>query len=598
MTIPEMIRDRHGQWKDRPCMRTKDSGAYRDVTWDEFYGFAVATAGALVGRSFQPGDRAAVLSPTRYEWAVADTAILTAGGLTVPLYPTLTRREVKDLLERSGSTILFASDTEQIEKVLPLLDEVAGLRLLVAFDPDALAGMSDPRVLTLEAFAAEGRNHPLSDIEKRLAAVGEDDVATVIFTSGTTGEPKGVALTHRNILSNVEASLEEFDLGPQDVCLAHLPLAHILERMGGYYLMLYCGTVIAYAENLTTVAQNLAEVRPTVAVSVPRIFEKVYAGIQMKAAEAPGPVKALTFWALGVARRVGECQATGRKFPLGLQLSYALADRLVFAKVREKMGGRIRFFISGGAPLSPELAKFFNAVGIRIYEGYGLTETSPVVAVNTPTRNRIGTVGPPLSNLRVRIAKDGEILVKGPSVFPGYDGDERATREAFTDDGFFLTGDIGELDADGFLKITDRKKDVIVTAGGKNVAPQKVENILKLSKYIADAMLFGDRKKFISAVIVPDPEWLRRYAQLKGIPEQPLEALVENEVVLDYYTRLVEELQRKAQLASYESVKKFVLIPHEFSVGDGEVTPTMKVRRQNVTSHYRDRLEALYKEGG
>jgi long-chain acyl-CoA synthetase len=354
--------------------------------------------------------------------------------------------------------------------------------------------------------------------------------------------------------------------------------------------------VIAYAEDLTTVAQNLGEVRPTVAISVPRIFEKVYAGIQTKAVEAAGPIKALTFWALGVARRVGGHQAEGKALPLGLRLQYAAADRLVYAKVRHKVGGRLRFFISGGAPLAPELAKFFNAIGVQIYEGYGLTETSPVIAVNTPTRNKVGTVGPPLSNLQVRIAEDGEILVKGPSVFPGYFGNEEATREAFTADGFFMTGDIGELDANGYLKITDRKKDLIVTAGGKNIAPQKVENVLKLSKYIADAMLYGDRKKFVSALIVPDPDWLARYATWKNIPNPSLEELVRNPQVVDYYERLVAELQEKAELASYERVKKFVLLPHEFSMGEGEVTPTMKVRRRKVTEHYQAQLEALYEE--
>ncbi|MBE0618338.1 MAG: long-chain fatty acid--CoA ligase [Proteobacteria bacterium] len=596
MTIPQMVRDRHDRWKDRPCVMVKRGGTYGAITWAEFYALATRVARGLVGRGLQVGDRVGLLSHTRYEWAVTDTAILTAAGLTVPFYPTLTRREIKELLERSGSTVLFAADAEQVEKALPLFDQVDHLQLLVAFEPAALAGVSDPRALTLEALAAEGDRQNAGVLEARLSAVAEDDLATVIFTSGTTGEPKGVMLTHRNILANVEASLEEFDLGPSDICLAHLPLAHILERMAGYYLMFHCGTVVAYAENLTTVAQNLGEVRPTVAVSVPRIFEKVYAGIQAKAVDAPAPVKALTFWALGVARKVGEVQTAGRSLPLGLKLQYALADRLVYAKIRHKVGGRLRFFISGGAPLSPELGKFFNAIGVRIYEGYGLTETSPVIAVNTPNRNKVGTVGPPLSNLQVRIADDGEILVKGPSVFPGYYGNEQATGESFTEDGFFMTGDIGELDADGFLKITDRKKDLIVTAGGKNVAPQKVENVLKLSKYIADAMLYGDRKKFITALIVPDPDWLKRYAQWKSLPDQPVEELVTNPLVLDYYTRLIEELQQKADLSSYESVKKFVLLPHEFSIGEGEVTPTMKVRRKKVTEHYKDRLEALYEE--
>ncbi|MEW6487880.1 MAG: long-chain fatty acid--CoA ligase [Thermodesulfobacteriota bacterium] len=596
MTLPQMIRDRHDRWKQRPCMRVKQGGTYRDVPWAEFYGYVTRVARGLAARGLRVGDRVALLSHTRYEWAVADTGILTAGALTVPLYPTLTPREIRELLERSGATVVFASDAEQAAKVLPLLGRVPGFELVVAMESEALEGVDDPRAVTLAALAAEGEQRDPEVLAERVAAAQPDDVATILFTSGTTGEPKGVPLTHRNILSNVEASLEEFDLGPGDVCLAHLPLAHILERMGGYYLMLYCGTVIAYAESLNTVAQNLGEVGPTVAVSVPRIFEKVYAGIQAKAADAPAPVKALTFWALGVARKVGELQAARQQLPLGLKVQYALADRLVYAKIRQKVGGRLRFFISGGAPLSPELGKFFNAIGVRIFEGYGLTETSPVIAVNTPTRNKVGTVGPPLSNLQVRIAHDGEILVKGPSVFSGYYGSEQATREVFTDDGFFLTGDIGEFDADGFLKITDRKKDLIVTAGGKNVAPQKVENVLKLSKYIADAMLYGDRKNFVSALIVPDPDWLKRYAQLKNLPDKPVEELVQDPHILDYYARLIEQLQRKAELASYESVKKFVLLPHEFSMGEGEVTPTMKVRRKQVTEHYKDRLEALYRE--
>ena len=593
MTIARMIRSRHDRWKDRPCMMVKRQGAYREVTWGEFYGLASRVGRALVGRGLQTGDRVGILSHTRFEWAVADTAILTAGCVSVPIYPTLTGKEIRSLLDRSGARAIFVSDAEQLEKALPLLDRVESLEFLVAFDEDALPG-SDPRAPTLDAFAREGDAQDPAALEQRLAAPKEDDLATLIFTSGTTGEPKGVMLTHRNILANVDASLEEFRLGPDDVCLAHLPLAHILERMAGYYLMLSCGTVIAYAENITTVAQNLGEVRPTVAVSVPRIFEKVYAGIQAKAVEAPGPIRALTFWALGVARRLGDLQTAGQALPLGLRLQRAVADRLVYAKVRHKVGGRLRFFISGGAPLAPELAKFFNAIGVQIYEGYGLTETSPVIAVNTPTRNRVGTVGPPLSNVEVRIAEDGEILAKGPSVFPGYYGNEAATAEAFTGDGFFRTGDIGEIDADGFLRITDRKKDILVTAGGKNVAPQKVENVLKLSKYIADAMLYGDRKPFVTALIVPDADWLRRYAEWKKIPGATVSELVADPQVLDYYARLVEETQHKAELAPYESVKKFVLLDHEFSMDQGEVTPTMKIRRRKVTERYKDRLEALY----
>ncbi|MHB8765101.1 MAG: AMP-dependent synthetase/ligase, partial [Deferrisomatales bacterium] len=423
-------------------------------------------------------------------------------------------------------------------------------------------------------------------------------VATILFTSGTTGEPKGVVLTHRNLLSNVEAALEWFDIGPDDLCLAHLPLAHILERMAGYYLMLYCGATIAYAEDIKTVAQNIAEVRPTVAVSVPRIFEKIYAGIQSKATEASALVRRLTFWAIDVARRAGALLEADAPVPAALRLQYALADRLVYRKIRAKLGDRLRFFISGGAPLAPELGLFFNTIGVRVYEGYGLTETSPVISVNTPAHHRVGTTGWPLSNLEVRIAEDGEILVRGPSVFSGYHQNEQATREAFTGDGFFKTGDIGELTPDGFLRITDRKKDLIVTAAGKNVAPQKVENVLKLSKYVSEAMLYGDKRNFITALIVPDFEWLRRYAEWKGLADRPVAELVRAPQVLDHYARLIAEAQQKAELSSYETVKKFVLLDHEFSAGEGEVTPTLKIRRKNITARYQAELEALYAGGG
>ncbi|MBI5016497.1 MAG: long-chain fatty acid--CoA ligase [Deltaproteobacteria bacterium] len=596
MTIPQMIRDRRNRWQGKRCMLVKQGGAYRDVLWDDFYREAELTARGLMARGLAPGDRVAILSQTRYEWAVADTATLSAAGVTVPIYPTLAAPEVAELLRRSEARVLFASDREQVEKCLPLLDREGGIELLIVFELSALAGASHPRALTLQALQAEADRTDQGVLEERLALPKDDATATIIFTSGTTGEPKGVELTHRNILSDVELSLAEFDLGPSDVCLSHLPLAHILERMAGYYLMLWCGVTIAYAEGIQQVAQNLGEVRPTVAVSVPRIFEKIHAGIQAKAVEAPPLTRRITFWALDVAARVGALEAAGRSLAPWLALQYRVADHLVYSKVRARFGGRLRFFISGGAPLAPELAMFFNAVGIRIYEGYGLTETSPVTNVNTPRYHRVGTVGRFLRGVTGKIAEDGEILVKGPNVFSAYYQNPDATREAFTDGGFFKTGDIGEIDADGYLRITDRKKDLIITAGGKNVAPQKVENILKMDKYIAEAMLYGDKKKFMTALIVPDFEWLRRYAQWKSLPHSNPEQLVEHPQVLDFYTRRLEEIQAAAHLSSYESVKKFVLLGQEFSAGQGEVTPTMKVRRKIITEHYKDRLDALYEE--
>lgn len=594
MTIPQMLRDRFLKWKSNRCMMVKEDGVYKDVSWNEFYGQVEAVAKALISRGFKKGDRAAVLSGTSREWAIADAAILSAGGVSVPIYPSLTPAGVADLVERSRPKAIFVSDAEQLEKCFSLLDKIEGLDLLALFDPKAMNG-SD-RVVTLAALAAEGAVRDSALLEERIDQGAEDDAATIIFTSGTTGEPKGVTLTHKNIMSNIEACLELFNIGPSDICLAHLPLSHILERMAGYYLMLWSGAAIAYAEELSTVGQNMTEVRPTAVVSVPRIFEKIYAGLQAKAAESSTLKKMLMLWAIDLANRIGELQAEGKDLPPGLQLRKALADPLVYSKVRAKFGGRIRFFIAGGAKLAPELARFFGAVGINVFEGYGLTETSPVIAVNTPKHHKIGSVGKPLSNVEVRIAADGEILVKGPSVFAGYFENEAASKRAFNDDGFFRTGDIGRIDSEGYLFITDRKKDLIVTAGGKNVAPQKIENILKLDKYISEAMLYGEGKRFISAIIVPDFSWLQRHAQEAGIAAALIYDLVKDERIIRFFEKRLEVLQEQAHLASYEKVKKFILLDHEFTIEDGEATPTMKVRRNAVAQKYKNKLEALYEE--
>jgi long-chain acyl-CoA synthetase len=542
----------------------------------------------------------AILSHTRYEWAVADMAILTAGGLVVPLYPNLAPNEAADLIRRSGSRLLFASDREQVEKILQFFDKANCLERVVVFDAEALEGVRRPDFVAQEAWLAEaGATESGIDetsLAQRVAATRGDDAATIIYTSGTTGEPKGVLLSHRNILSNCEAAGSLFDLGPGDSCLSHLPLAHIFERMAGYYFMLSIGATIAYAESIKTVVEDLALVRPTVCVSVPRIFEKIYAGLQAKAADASLPVRALTFWALDVANRVGRLKEGGNEVPLLLGLRYAVADRLVYARVRRLFGGRVRLFVSGGAPLDADLAVFFNTIGIPVLEGYGLTETSPVVTCNTFEHRKAGTVGRPIPGVEVRIGEDGEILVRGPNVFQGYYKDEEATREAISEGGWFHTGDIGEFDSEGMLVITDRKKDLIVTAGGKNVAPQKVEGILKRDKYIAEAMLYGDRRPFITALVVPDFGWIGRYAQWKEISYKDRCELVKNPRIVDFIARRIDKMQEEAHLAPYETVKKFVLLDHEFSPREGEVTPTMKIRRKQITEHYKRELDALYEK--
>lgn len=595
MTLPQMIRQSHGKWKDNTCMRVKRGGAYSDVKWSEYYSAVEHTAAALIELGVKVGDRVAILSHTRMEWAVADAGALTAGAITVPIYPNLGGEDIRDLLIRSGSKVLFLSDAEQVAKIAALKEQLSFLEKIVVFEAQANPGSHALPFTSLDEFTSRARVDQTL-IAERLASRAENDTATIIFTSGTTGEPKGVMLTHDNILSNVAATLKYFDFGPGDLHLAHLPLAHIFERMGGYYLMLQCGAVIAYAESIQTVAANIAETRPTVVVTVPRIFEKIYAGIQTKAADSPAPVKALTLWAMDVASRAGVHLDRGTPMGVGLKISHFLADRIVFKKLRAKMGGKIRFFVSGGAPLAPELAYFFLGAGLPVMEGYGLTETSPVIAANTFENHKIGTVGRPLFNVQCQIAPDGEILVKGPSVFTGYYNNEEATREAFTPDGFFMTGDIGLIDEGGFLKITDRKKDLLVTAAGKNIAPQKVENVLKMDKFIAEAMLYGDKKNFLTAIIVPDFVWLEKYAAHKSIHFTDRASLVADPHIADLMNRRVEEVQASHGLSSYETVKKFLLLDHELSIAEGEVTPTLKLKRKAVTSHYRDQLEALYEK--
>lgn len=594
MTIPQMFRHRHEKWKQNPCMRVKRNGVYETVTWDAYRRDVDRLAAALLRFGVAPGEKVAILSHTRYEWAVADMAALTAGAVVVPLYPNLSAREAGDLLERSGARLLFLSDREQAQKAEIFCPNLPALEKVVCFEASAIADPF-PRFEPLAEFVA-GAEADEAALAERWTRASGDEVATILFTSGTTGDPKGVQLTHANILSNVEASASLFDLNPADSCLAHLPLAHILERMAGYYLMLWNGCTIAYAESIQTVAQDLRAVSPTLCVSVPRILEKIYASIEARAAEAPAHIKALTFWAIRTAHRVGDLREHGKYVPVPLAFQFFIADRLVYRKIRAAFGGRIRLFVTGGAPLAPELAIFFHTVGIVVLEGYGLTETSPVIAVNTFTHRKPGTVGRPIPGVECRIAEDGEILVRGPNVFPGYYQDEAATRETFSEGGWFHTGDIGEIDVRGFLHITDRKKDLLVTAGGKNVAPQKIENILKTDKYISEAMLYGDRKPFVTALIVPDFEWLERYAGWKGLKVANRAELVHHPRVRDFLARRIDRVQEEAHLASYESVKKYHVLDHEFSQKEGEVTPTLKIRRREITKHYQRELEALYEK--
>jgi long-chain acyl-CoA synthetase len=539
------------------------------------------------------GDRVAILSENRPEWAIADYACLTARFTDVPIYPTLPARQIEYILRDSGAVALVVSSAAQLEKVLAIRERLPALRHIVILDP---VGAGSEGVLGLEELLRCGRaavaHHP--EWRTHALATSPADLATLIYTSGTTGEPKGVMLTHGNIASNVTTCCRLFTFGDRDECLSFLPLSHIFERMFGHYSMFHAGVVINYAGGIDTVAADMQECRPTLMAAVPRLYEKIFARVLDSVRASPAPRRRMFAWARGVGEEWADRTLSRVPIPPSLLLARHLADRLVFARLRARTGGRIRFFISGGAPLSAEIARFFYAAGMPILEGYGLTETSPVIAVNTHRHTKLGTVGLPIPGVEVRIADDGEIVTRGPNVMRGYYGKPAATAEALDPDGWFHTGDIGLIDAEGYLRITDRKKDLIVTAGGKNIAPQPIENLAKGSKYVSNVVMVGDRRPFPIMLVVPNPEPLRVWASRRGLPTDDLERLVS---VPDVHLKVEREVRKMLRdLAQFEMPKKFLLLPRDFSVEGGELTPTLKIRRRVVEERHRVAIEALYAE--
>jgi len=576
------------------AMRWKPAGAWIDISYRELQTRVERAHAGLLALGIRAGDRVAILSENRPEWAIVDYACLTARCADVPVYPTLPAGQVEYILNDSGAVAVCVSSRQQLDKILEIRDRLPDLRHVIAFDADATA----PGILAFDDLLSRGEATADGPAQRRLALeTAPDDLATLIYTSGTTGAPKGVMLTHGNIASNAVAGLTVLPLIDGDECLSFLPLSHIFERMAGHYVMLSAGAIINYAESIDQVSANMVERRPTVVLSVPRLYEKIYARVLEKALSGSRLKQRIFFWAKRTAERWATLTLAGAPVPPALRLTKAVADRLVFSKLRGRTGGRLRFFVSGGAPLSPEIAKFFYAAGLPILEGYGLTETSPVIAVNTFEAIRMGTVGKPLPGVEVRIAEDGEILCRGPNVMKGYYHLPEATAEALDAEGWFHTGDIGLLDEDGFLKITDRKKDIIVTAGGKNIAPQPIENVLKTNRFIANAVMLGDKRKYPIVLVVPDADALGEWARTSGISAAGA-ALIEDPKVV---AKLEGEVKKSLRdLAHFEVPKKLLLINEDFSIERGELTPTLKVKRRVIEQHYADRIEALYaeQEGG
>ncbi len=571
-------------------MLVKRDGAYRPISTREFGESVRNLALGLRALGFEAGQKLCLLSENRPEWSMADFATLTAGGLTVPIYTTLVPDQIRYIVDDSDASIVVVSNADHWKKIEVLRSGLTKVRHYITFADAAPAG-----VLTLKEVLEKGKALAAAEpglYGELVARVKPEDEATLIYTSGTTGVPKGVILTHDNLVSNIRTAASLVEFTDKDTALSFLPLSHVLERMV-MFTYIYKGCTVAFAESVEAVAQNLLEVRPHIMVSVPRVFEKIYTKVMDQVLSSPALRRKIFFWALKVGKAYGALKIEGKPVPAGLGLRQAIAAKLVFSKITAKTGGRVRFFVSGGAPLSKDIAEFFYAIGLVILEGYGLTETSPLLSINTFEAIRMGTVGKPATGIDIRIAPDGEILARGPNIMKGYYKKEAETREVL-EGGWFHTGDIGQFDADGFLVITDRKKDLIVTSGGKNVAPQPIENLIKSSPYISNAVVIGDRRRFVAALVVPEFEKLEAYAKAQGIAFSTVEDLCRDRRIVDF---LKAEVDRATPLlASYERVKKIAVLPRDFDIERGEITPSLKVRRANVTAEYQSAIDALYRE--
>lgn len=590
-TLVEMMERTHRLHDKADLLNYKRDGAWRTISTGEFINRARAIALGLHALGLRRTDRVALLADNCPEWTLTDAGSLYAGVIDVPIYPTLSPQHVAYILRDSGARILFVQNLEKFNRVKDAIKDCPSLEQIVFFDePGAKAAGALSLAEVEERGRALGAAQP--QLSGELAAASKpEDLATIIYTSGTTGEPKGVMLTHANLTTNLIDSSGHLNFSESDVVLSVLPFSHVFERLA-VYMYLYHGMSVFYAEAMDKIGDNLREVRPTIMLCVPRLFEKIYARIKDKAAEGGKAKTAMLMWAVATGRAYVELALAQKKVPLPLAIKYKLASKLVFSKWRAGVGGRIRLFVSGGAALPDEIGYVFASAGLPIVQGYGLTETSPVICAGTLEENRIGTVGRPIRNVEVRIAEDGEIEVRGPNIMRGYYNKPEATAAVFTSDGWFKTGDIGTLDRDGFLRITDRKKELFKTSGGKYIAPQPIEQRIKASRFVNQVVLVGNERKFAAALIVPDWEQLRSYAQLKGLNLSTPAEFCQHPRILDLFQRQVESLT--ADLAQYERVKRVALLEHELTIEGGEMTPTLKVKRRVIDEKYRDVIDRLY----
>ncbi len=595
-TIPQLfqiITKDFAKGKDRAVFKHKVDDQWKEISYDELYRDTENLALGLAALGVKRNDKVAIIAENRPEWVYTDMAVLGLGGVDVPLYPISTSETIEFCLNNSESVGIIVSNKFQLNKVLKVKDSCKTLRFIVVMNNEDNGMEKDVFSFSeVQSKGIEFGNERPNYFMESSKLTQENELCTIIYTSGTTGVPKGVMLTHKNIVSNIKAAHEIFDIGADDIFLSFLPLCHIFERMGGYYTAFSCGGMIAYAESIEKIAGNMEEIHPTIITAVPRLFERMYSKIKRNVESQPEKKQKIFNWAIEIGKEYQIAKKSGRPIPIFLSLKHKLADKLVFHKLREKTGGKLRFFISGGAALARELGLFFEAAGILVIEGYGLTESSPVIVANRPNDYKFGTVGKPMPGVEIKIAKDGEILAYGPNIMQGYYKNKKETEETLKD-GWLYTGDIGVFDAEGFLIITDRKKHLFKTSGGKYIAPTPIENMFLASKYIDQFVLIGDRRMFVSALIVPDYEALKEYADANRIQYKSVDELVEMKQIYELLDKELDLFQKK--LANFERVRKFAILDKPFTIETGELTPSLKIKRKVVEERYKDLIEDMYK---
>ena len=598
--IPELFINQANKNNDKVAVeyRLRRNEPYRSISWTHLSTIVQEVAYGLIELGVKKGDNVAILSGTRYEWSICDLAILSIGAVVVPIYPTLPEQSVNYILNDSMSEIVILEDKGQLQKIRSQWNDLPLVRYAVVIEDLGDLPQYDPRIISFKRLKDKGKLNFAGDpdlFERHLSQVSENDIASIIYTSGTTGPPKGVLLTHKNILSVVSVLPKLLPLKSSDKFLSFLPLSHVFERVGGLHYAISAGRTVCYCSSIDQIGPSLKDSGATIMLVVPRILEKMIAKINHQIEALPPFKKKLFDWAVSSGKKLLELKGNKKYYTVGylmVLIKCFFADKLVFSAIRKKIAPRLRCFISGGAPLSKEIAEFFYVVGIPVLEGYGLTETSAPATVNTLKQIKIGTVGKPLPNVQIKIADDGEILIKGPIVFVGYYKNEKDTKAAFSGE-WFLTGDVGIIDNDGFLKITGRKKDIIINSAGKNIAPQNIENAVRNSPYVSNVIVIGDKRKYLSALITLEAPSILNYAKEHNIVfNDGMNELVKNPKIIEL---IDEEIKvRTASFADYEQVRRFTIFPQDFTVESGEITPTLKVKRNFVAEKYKDIINAMY----